>query len=331
MNNRNKENVKVQALILLLSTLLLGGKFIAYFITGSNLILTDALESIVNVVAGALGLYSLYLAAKPKDANHPYGHGKIEFITASVEGILIMMAGIGIIAKSIYSFIFPEPIVQLETGLIIVAATGLVNFFMGYWVERRGKNMSSAVLAAGGKHLKSDAYSTAAMVVGLGVVYFTDIQELDYAVAILFGCVILFTGYKIVKTNIGGIMDEADYDLITKIIEVLQTNRAPAWVDVHNMRLIKYGDTYHIDCHLTLPYYLNVEEAHHEVDKLEKRVNSHFENTVEVFIHTDPCIETSCKVCILDTCPVRKHPFEGKETWTLENVMRNRKHGIPAS
>ena len=135
-------------------------KFVAWLLTNSNAIFTDALESLVNVAAGIFALYSLYLAAKPKDEDHPYGHGKIEFLSATVEGSLIAAAGAAILVKSVYSFIYPEAIQQLDLGILLTGITGLVNFGMGFYALRRGTKTNSATLRAGGKHLLSDAWST---------------------------------------------------------------------------------------------------------------------------------------------------------------------------
>lgn len=322
------KNARIQLFTLILGIILFAGKLVAYQLTRSNLILTDALESIVNIVAAGLGLYSLILASKPKDENHPYGHGKIEFISASVEGILITLAGLGIILKSILSFFEPSELQDLETGIWIIALAGGLNFIAGFLIEQQGKRTSSLTLAAGGKHLKSDAYSTLGMLVGLLLIYLTGIRELDYAAAILFGIFIFYTGIRILRKSISGIMDETDYKLVSKIVAVLKNNRANSWVDIHNMRVIKYGSTLHIDCHLTLPYYLDLIQGHAEIDRIENLISSHFDNSVEVFIHTDPCVESSCAICLLADCPVRKHPFQQEIDWNLPNLVKNHKHGI---
>ena len=125
--------------MLSVTVLLSGVKFTAWLLTQSNAIFTDALESLVNVVAGGFALYSLYLAAKPKDEDHPYGHGKIEFLSATIEGSLIAAAGLAIVIKSIYGYIFPEPLQRLDTGILLSAFTGVVNFGMGYYALQRGK------------------------------------------------------------------------------------------------------------------------------------------------------------------------------------------------
>ena len=323
-----KSNIRFQYIIVSTGILLLITKFIAYLLTNSNAILTDALESIVNVMAGAFTLYSLILSSKPKDENHPYGHGKIEFISASIEGALITLAGVGIIGKSIYNLFYPTEISQLDLGILLTVIAGAINFIIGHFAEVRGKKSDSVAMVSGGKHLKSDAYSTIGLIIGLAVIYITDIVWLDNVVAIIFGGVIIYTGYKILKKSIAGIMDEADEELLEKIIEVLKHNREPNWVDIHNMRVIKYGNHLHIDCHVTLPWYFNIKEAHYEIDKIDQLINANIKNSVEFFIHADHCLPTSCNLCTKQDCEVRKEPFKARWDWNLANVMRNKKHGL---
>lgn len=325
---QQKSNVSFQAITVGVGVLLLAGKFVAYFITHSNTILTDALESIVNVVAGALGLYSLFVAAMPKDKNHPYGHGKVEFISAGVEGTLIILAGGIIVLKSIYSFFYPEAIEKLDYGIWIAGGAGFINWLMGWIAEQRGKRTKSLALIASGKHLQSDAYSSAGMIVGLLVIWLTDWLWLDSAVALAFGGIIAWTGIGIVRESVAGIMDEVDDALVQQAVAALNTHRRDNWMDVHNLRIIKYGTALHFDCHLTVPWYFNVKEAHEEVDALEEVLEKEFGEDVELFIHVDACIPTSCQLCLKQDCPQRSEPFINKIEWTTEIVMRNRKHGM---
>ncbi|PRY15626.1 cation diffusion facilitator family transporter [Pontibacter ummariensis] len=325
---RQNENVRLQIMVVAVGVLLLLSKFVAFFLTNSNAILTDALESIINVVAGAFSLYSLILSARPRDENHPYGHGKIEFIAATLEGSLILIAGGIIIFKSVYNLIEPVELNQLDFGIILIAVSGAVNYGVGYLTVVRGKQSKSMVLTAGGRHLMSDAYSTAGILVGLLLIYLTGQVWLDSAVAILFGLIICFTGFRILRGSVAGIMDEADYELLKDIVKVLNENRRPNWIDIHNLRVIKYGSTLHIDCHLTVPWYLNVLEAHDEVEAVGKVVREKIDPSIELFIHTDPCIEPSCAICTKENCNHRQHPYKARVEWEFEKVIADRKHRL---
>src|SRR5688572_1780077 len=194
----SKQNIRVQLWVAILSIGLLVIKLGAYFLTGSVAILTDALESIVNVVAGFFGLFSLYISAKPRDADHPYGHGKIEFVSSAVEGSMIFVAGVMIIYEAVKNLIHPSDIQQLDTGIILISITALINYVMGALCVRTGDRNNSIALISSGKHLQSDTYSTLGILAGLVLIYFTNIAWLDSAVAILFSFLILYTGYKII-------------------------------------------------------------------------------------------------------------------------------------
>jgi len=326
--NQAKQNLRVQQVIALLSVVLLAVKFFAWIITGSVAILTDALESIVNVVAGFFGVYSLYLSAKPKDLEHPYGHGKIEFISAAFEGALISFAGLLIIYKAILSLSQPHAVSKLDLGIYLVAITAIINLFAGLYCIRIGKKNNSLALIASGKHLSSDTYTTFGIIVGLLLIYFTGIQWLDSVVAMIFALIILYTGIRIIRSSVAGIMDEADLNLLREMITMLNSKRSPNWIDLHNMRIIKYGPMLHIDCHLTVPWYFNVVEAHQEIENLSEEVKKHYGRSIELFIHSDACVDFSCPICEKMDCPVRKHPFVKRIDWNLENVSANHKHSL---
>ena len=234
----NREKILIQVLVLSVGIFLMSLKFFAFFKTNSNAILTDALESIINVVAGSFGMYSLYLASKPHDEDHPYGHGKIEFISATIEGGLIAAAGGLMIVKSIYNFFVPSSIGHLDVGLVLVFFAGMVNYIIGHIAVKNGEKNSSLTLIASGEHLKSDAYSSIGLIVGLGFILLSDLPWLDNVVAILMGVLIIFSGYKILKKSVAGIMDEADFALLEKVVFHLNENRRDNWIDTHNMRII---------------------------------------------------------------------------------------------
>ncbi|MBL0202642.1 MAG: cation transporter [Chitinophagaceae bacterium] len=321
-------NLKIQKRIAALSILLLIAKMFAWYLTGSVAILTDAFESIVNVIAGLIGVYSLYVSAKPRDQDHPYGHGKAEFLSAAVEGALIAIAGFIIIYEAINNLIHPHSIKKLDYGIILVAITGLINYFAGAVCIRTGKRNNSLALISTGKHLQTDTWSTLGIVVGLILILITDLVWLDSIVAIGFSVFIIFTGYKILRSSIAGIMDEADTELLEKMVAMLNANRRENWVDLHNLRIIKYGGTIHLDCHLTVPWYLNVHEAHKEIDAVSELVKKEYGESVELFVHSDGCLDFSCKICTKTDCQVRQHPFEKKIEWTMENISTNRKHQV---
>ena len=308
------------------AVLLFALKMIAYYLTSSTAILTDALESTVNVIAGVIGLYSLYVAAKPSDADHPYGHGKAEFLSAAVEGTLVLIAGLVITYEAVIGFIRPHPIRQLDKGILLIGLTALVNFGVGALSLHKGKKNQSIALVASGKHLQSDTWSTLGIILGLVLILWTKLSWLDGVVSLVFAGIIFYTGYRILRSSIAGIMDEADMQLLNRMIAYLDAHRRENWIDLHNLRVIKYGRLLHVDCHLTVPWYLNVNEAHAEIDALTSMIRSEFGETMEFFVHSDGCLDFSCPICTKESCEVRKHAFAERVPWTMENVVPNRKH-----
>jgi len=323
-----KQNLRVQKMVTGVALLLFVIKLVAWYLTGSVAVLTDALESTVNVIAGLIGWYSLYVSAKPRDMDHPYGHGKAEFLSAAVEGALIAIAGIIIIYEAINNLLHPHPIKALDYGLLLVAITAIINYLAGAYCVRIGRKNNSLALIASGKHLQSDTWSTLGIIVGLILMLITRLWWIDSVVAILLALLIMYTGYRIVRSSLAGIMDEADKAILEKMVALLNANRRTNWIDLHNLRIIKYGSVLHMDAHLTVPWYLNVHEAHAEIDALAGLVKNEFGESVELFVHSDGCLDFSCRICNNTDCNVRKHAFEQRITWTVENIAANSKHRL---
>ncbi|WP_431844432.1 cation diffusion facilitator family transporter [Pedobacter anseongensis] len=301
-------------------------KFVAYFLTNSNAILTDAAESIVNVLASSFAFYSIYLTTLPKDENHPYGHGKVEFFSAFVEGVLIGLAGIIIIFKSGYDLIYPKEITQLYEGAIIIASTGLINLMIGFYLIRTGKRHKSITLEADGKHLLSDSISSGGLVIGIILIQITEVYWLDGVISIALGMYIIFNGYKLTRRSVGGLMDESNIELVKDIVAILQENRQCSWIDVHNLRAQQYGAELHVDCHVTLPYYFDLNAVHQEISNIDKLINVSGDYKTELFIHADPCLPACCNYCKMPNCLVRQEAFKGEIKWTMENATKNQKH-----
>ncbi|MCD6012559.1 MAG: cation diffusion facilitator family transporter [Flavipsychrobacter sp.] len=321
--------VHIQRNLAILSVVLFLGKMLAWYITHSVTVLTDALEGIVNMAAGFLGLYSIILSARPRDANHPYGHGKAEFLSSAVEGTLILVAGVVVVYEAIHHLIEPAELEKLDIGLVILAVAGTINYLAGRYAEKKGEQHSSLILVSAGKHLQTDAYSAVAILLGLTLIYFTQNKWpwLDSVVALCFAVIIILTGYRVLRKSISGIMDEMDLELLKRVIDLLQEKRRPQWVDLHNLRVIEQGNMLHVDAHMTLPWYHKVADADKEIHELEQMIKARFENHVELFVHIDGCKPYQCHLCSLENCPVRKEAFKGQLEWNMNNVWADSKHG----
>lgn len=312
---------KIQRWIVCVSVLILVGKFIAFYVTNSVGILTDAMESIVNVIAGFISLYSLRWAARPKDKEHPFGHGKMELISASIEGLLISIAGGMIIYEGVQRLFSPSEIQKLDIGIWVVAAAGLINYLMGWYSIRMGKQFNSIALVAGGKHLQSDTYSTIGLVAGLLLLYYTNISWIDSALALIFGAIIVITGISILRKTIANLLDKADDEVLNSLAKSINEHRCPDWIDIHNTKVIKYGGFLYIDCDLTLPWYYNIIESHQACEKLKAAFVSNLSDKIQISIHSDPCMKRHCEHCEMSDCTSREAKFCALESITLSNII----------
>lgn len=314
---------KVQRGIVAISILILCGKFVAFYLTNSVGILTDAMESIVNVVAGLISLFSLRWAAKPKDKEHPFGHGKIELISASIEGLLISIAGGMIMYEGTQRLFSPVAIEKLDIGILVIAIAGIVNYLMGWYSIKMGKKYNSIALIAGGKHLQSDTYSTIGLVAGLLLLYYTGIGWIDSALALIFGAIIVVTGIAILKKTIVNLLDKADNEVLYNVADCINQHRQTDWIDIHNTKIIKYGSFLYIDCDLTLPWYYNVIESHNACESLKKTLIADFSDRIQMSIHSDPCQMKHCEHCDMKTCTSRQTDFIALEEINLSNIVQS--------
>ncbi|MEQ1734409.1 MAG: cation diffusion facilitator family transporter [Bacteroidia bacterium] len=331
MKKNSFSTIRIQQIIVVSAVFLFVIKIAAYYYTNSVAVLTDALESIVNVVASIIGLYSIILSSKPRDEDHPYGHRKVEFISSAIEGVLIALAGFIIIYEAIINFLHPHALGNLDIGIVLVALSAVINYVLGWWCKINGKKNNSPVLMSTGAHLQSDTYSTIGLIVGIIIIKFTNYAWIDSGVAILFSFIIIFSGYKIIRKSLSGIMDEADAEVVDKIIAIVNNNRRANWIDIHNLRVIDYAGFYHVDCHLTIPYYLNIKQGHAIMDELTDVLKNEFENNIEFFIHIDGCIATQCSLCNVSNCSYRSQPFVTNFTWTQKIILSNAKHVLHAN
>ncbi|MEK2644019.1 cation diffusion facilitator family transporter [Bdellovibrio sp. BCCA] len=304
----------------LASFTIFGLKLGAYKITGSTAVLSDALESIVNVIASLVALFVIRFASQPADHEHPYGHGKAESFSSAFEGGMIFFAAIMIIGEAVKALINHEPTQQLEMGLLIVGGAALVNLALGLYLKRVGKTHHSEALRASGAHVISDVLTTAGVMVGLGLVMLTGLQWLDPVVAILVGLQLAYSGYTIVRSSLGILMDEQDEDILENLAEALRKNRVPGIIDIHHLRTIRSGRFHHVDAHMVVPEYWDVTHAHEVTHAFENRVVADYDFDGELAFHLDPCKKSYCSACDVENCPIRLQPFKEGHPFTVKSL-----------
>jgi cation diffusion facilitator family transporter len=318
----SRVRLRAGAISLAVSVVLLAAKYQAYLLTGSTAILSDALESIVNVAAAVFALGCLIFAGRPADRNHPYGHGKIEFFSAAFEGGLIAFAAVVIIYEVIQTLIRGADVRRLEWGLLIVLAAGIVNLVLGWFLTRTGRQHDSLTLVADGQHVLSDFYTSAGIVVGLVLVRLTGVSWIDPLVAAVVALNLMWTGARLVRRAAGGLLDEEDTALLNRLIELLRGHVGQAVIRVHHLRAIRAGRFHHVDAHLVVPEFWSVNQAHELAEDLARQVIQELGVEGELSFHTDPCHRAYCAMCDLDDCPVRREPFRARPPLTLDEAVR---------
>jgi len=314
--------LRAALLSLVVATLMLAAKYQAYRMTGSTAVLSDALESIVNVLAAVFALGGLLFAGRPADRNHPYGHGKIEFFSAAFEGGLIAFASILIVYEAVRSLVAGSDVHQIGLGLLIVLGSALVNLALGLYLVRTGRRYVSLTLIADGQHVLADVWTSAGIIVGLGLVRLTGRAWLDPVVALLVALWLMATGFRLVRHAAGGLLDEEDPLLLKRVLDALQKYVGGGVIRVHHLRAIRSGRFQHVEAHLVVPEFWSVEHAHDLSEDVAARVMRDLGAEGEMVFHTDPCHRIYCAVCDLEDCPIRREPFLKQTPLTLEEAVQ---------
>lgn len=286
-------------------------KLAAWLVTGSTAVFADAMESVVNVVAAALLLFSLYVAARPADEGHPYGHGKVEYFSAGIEGALIAVAAVLIGVEAVRALISGASLQRLGLGLGLVVAASVGNALLGFYLLRIGRRTRSAALVADGKHVLTDVWTSAGVIVGIAAVWATGWARLDPLVALVVAAHVLRQGWLLAKDAAAGLMDAADDELLERLTHSLSSHREPGWIDVHGLRAWRAGADVHTDLHLVVPRFYDADRLHGIHDAVERALGDEV-LAGDVVVHFDPCRPPYCKGCVVQDCPVRSSPFESR-------------------
>jgi len=309
-------------LSLVVAIALLSVKFWAYFVTGSQAVFSDALESIVNVVAAVLLIGGLVYAARPADRDHPFGHGKIEFFTAAFEGGLIFFAALLILWQAVQAWWQGSEIHEVGFGIALVFIAGLGNGALGYFLVCFGRRNGSVAIEADGQHLLSDFWTSLGAILGLVLVRTTGLVWFDPLAAILTAMLLLVTGWRVIRRAAGGLLDEEEPQLLRQLVGVLASRVGDGVIRVHHLRVIRSGGFRHISAHLVVPEFWTVERAHDTAEDLAAQVLRELPGDGDISFHTDPCERNYCGMCDLEACTVRQRPFTGLEPLTVEEAVR---------
>ena len=305
---------------------MLATKVTAYVLTGSAAIASDAIESVVHVVATVFALYSVIKSTQPPDPLHPYGHGKIELFSAGFEGGLIILAAIAIVAQVAQTLVLGAQPHRLGAGILLTLAAGVTSLVLGGYLVKSGRKTGSLAVEADGKHVLTDSYTSLGVVVGLLLVRLTGWSILDPLVAIAVALNILVAGGRLVRESVGGLMDEAEEHVLAGILEVIRGARPPEWIDLHHLRSWRSGDRRYVDLHLTVPRYWDIDRAHVEQHEFEELILRSLGVEGNVIIHLDPCIPTCCAFCEMADCGVRLEPRRVEHPWSIARAVGDPAH-----
>ena len=307
---------------LVVALVLLFAKFQAYRITGSTAVLSDAMESIVNVVASLFALGGLVFAGVPADRNHPYGHGKIEFMAAAFEGGLIVFAAILIVWEACKAMVTGVEVQDLDVGLWITIGAGVANALLGWFLIGVGRRTRSLTLVADGKHVLADFWTSVGVVTGLGLVAATDIEWFDPIAAIVVALYLLWTGGHLLRTAASGLLDEEDPELVDRLVTELGQHLGQGVIRVHHLRAIRAGRFHHVSAHLVVPEFWTVERSHALSERVAEQVMMKLGVEGELVFHTDPCHRAYCQMCDVEPCAVRIAEFAGRPPLSVEEAVR---------
>jgi len=275
-------------LSLVVGLLMLAGKWYAYVLTNSAAILSDAAESVVHVVAVAFAAYSFAVSLRPADPSHRYGHDKISYFSAGVEGMLIVVAAVFILVEAISRWLEGLELRNLGIGAAWVAGAAAVNLVLGLYLVWQGKRHRSLILVANGKHVLTDSWTSLGVIVGVLLVLATGWLPFDPILAIAVAINILWSGGKLVRESIGGLMDESNPEIHRQLVEVLDRETGERGLQYHALRHRNSGSVLWVDLHLLFPADTTIEVAHWQATGIESALESAVSGPVVVTTHLEP-------------------------------------------
>ncbi len=319
-----KTRLRVVSLSIGAGILILGLKYLAYLISGSTALLSDAIESVVNVVAAVFALGAVIFAEKPADREHPYGHGKIEHFSAAFEGGLIALAAVMIWWEAISALHAQLSgtfhMKELGKGLIVNVIAGSMNGLLGLFLIHMGKKHRSRAIEADGHHVLSDFWTTLGIGAALLLVKFTGILWLDPIMAMVVGTLLAVTGFKLVRSSSQALLDMEDPVLLTRLIEIINRVRPADVIAIHELRTLRAGRYTHVDIHMVIPEFYTINRGHDLADEFGKRVIAEATLEGELHTHVDPCQRAWCRQCGVEPCPVRLEAHTEAGPITVESA-----------
>jgi cation diffusion facilitator family transporter len=301
-------------------------KFAGFFATDSYAILSDALESIINVVAASFAAYTIVQSSRKADHEHPYGRGRLEYFSAGIEGSLILLAGVLILRESVPRLFTGHQVSRMDLGLLFTGVGTVANALLAVYLGRVGRKNHSAALEADGKHVMSDVVSSVGLFLGLLLVALTDYPWMDPLVASIMALWILFTGFQLIRHSYHQLMDRASPEVIQAVTKALSDARIPEMIRPHRLRLRESGSYVLVDFHLIVPRYFTVKQLHALEERIHHHLTESMDRPVDLLLHNDACSPSDCNYCGVKRCPVRKEKQRTTVTWGSDELLNDIRH-----
>ena len=322
--------MRVGVIYLVASIIVFVLKSAAAIATSSMALYSDALETLVNVAAAIVSLLVLKFISQPKDENHPYGHGKAEFISSAVEGGFVLSAALAIFIQARPALFSEQHIEFNEIGLVVAVIATAINVGLAYYLRQVSKSKKSVMLNASSVHVMSDVWTTVGVLLALGISKMTHFLWIDPVIALVLALFLFQEGYKVVREAFSGLTDELDPKILKELTMSFQKvveagSLPPGLIDLHDVRFIRSGNFHHVDAHLVVPRFWDVSHTHTFMEEVEDRFVSAYKFDGEVAFHIDPCEPEDCPYCDYPNCPVRSTAFVKRKSFTPEEVVGEKK------
>jgi cation diffusion facilitator family transporter len=322
-DHRSRRRTTAAVISVVARIVILSAKLIAWQLTGSSAVASDALESIVNVLAAAFALVSIRIAARPRDDDHPYGHGKTELLAAAFEGGLVFLAAALIVWQAGLALWHRPALRELDLGLAVTAAAAVANLVLGGYLVRTGRAVGSPTLVADGQHVLSDVWTTAGVLIGLALVRTTGLEWFDPLAALAVGLLLARTGYRLVRDAAAALVDRHDPALLALLVDAFVEARVPGVTALRRVRALRHGHAIHVDADVVFPAHWTVAQAHATLEQLEAHIRARTGTAAELALHMDPCAPSMCAACDLAPCPARAAPFVALRRLTVADAIRS--------
>lgn len=285
---KNLQSKSALQISLVVSFISLTAKTSGFLLTESTTALSDALESVIHIIAVAFVYYGFLLSSKPPDDKHLYGHERVEFLSVGIEGAVIILAGLTIIYQSVEHYLFGHTLQNLNAGILLMTTAGAINYLLGTYLLKIGRKENNMMVISNGKHTLTDVWTSAGVVSTLLIIKYTGWFILDAVVGFALAIYIMYEGFKLLKYSVDGLMDSKNPVVDRSIHNVLQKELPGSMTDYHNLRHRTTGNTTWIELHALFEKKVDLKQAHSDATTLEKELINAVKGDVIVTIHLEP-------------------------------------------